>query len=363
MKTALGITFYGLSNDSRAKRAFSALSEVTKFKALCAHCSDKDSFGYPVETLNVRVSGALARAKIFLLVLIRLFKHKPQVVYAADLSALAAGGVYKLFAKPFLIYDGREIYLKDENGESTYGWQHRLIERLFIKKADQVLAANEERAKIVEKHYNLKKPVIAIHNIPDSTGYRDLPLPEDFSYLHNKEKKFVVYQGHLDKDMRGLRPFFKSVKVWPKYIELIIITQASTIKELKKFFEENEIHEQVHLHDLVDHEMLYSILKKCHLGVIAYSNYGLNNKLCAPNKLYEYAQCNLPVLTTSQPVFKRIFSKYKIGKMMGQNDIEGKNFMDLLSYKSGEYSFAGFNRENNWGMDAKKISNIIENFK
>ena len=76
----------------------------------------------------------------------------------------------------------------------------------------------------------------------------------------------------------------------------------------------------------------------------------LNNKYCAPNKLYEYTQFNLKMLTTNQVLFDKTFQKFPFGMILSANT--SKKELDLfLSEKINDSIFEDFRRKN---------SNIIE---
>ena len=52
------------------------------------------------------------------------------------------------------------------------------------------------------------------------------------------------------------------------------------------------------------------------IGIVSYSFNGLNNYYCSPNKLYEYAQLNIPMILSPQPFLVKVSKKYHIGEVI-----------------------------------------------
>jgi hypothetical protein len=88
---------------------------------------------------------------------------------------------------------------------------------------------------------------------------------------------------------------------------------------------------------------------------------GLNNILCAPNKVFEYAQAGLPMVATCQPTIRRLFDQHRIGCLVGC-DIEVtaqrvaaailELSRNLALYENG---LNGFLREHTWQNEATRL--------
>jgi glycosyltransferase involved in cell wall biosynthesis len=65
------------------------------------------------------------------------------------------------------------------------------------------------------------------------------------------------------------------------------------------------------------HSHVFDALRQADLGYVTYSMRGLNNILCAPNKVFEYAQAGLPMVATCQPTIKALFEEHRIGHLVG----------------------------------------------
>ena len=129
------------------------------------------------------------------------------------------------------------------------------------------------------------------------------------------------------------------------------------IKYLKDLFEKNSL---INIHFLgnLDLKSLYSILKVSDLGIISYSNINLNNRFCAPNKLYEYAMFNLPMITSDQVLFKRTFKKYKIGIIYNEIKNIKKESYKLIN-NNLKTEFKKFNDSNKRTFESRKLFNAL----
>ena len=62
---------------------------------------------------------------------------------------------------------------------------------------------------------------------------------------------------------------------------------------------------------------LPEIMQACDVGIVCYSSNGLNNVYCASNKIFEYAQAGLPVVSTCQPPLRSLVERYGTGVLVG----------------------------------------------
>ena len=56
------------------------------------------------------------------------------------------------------------------------------------------------------------------------------------------------------------------------------------------------------------------------VGSVTDSLQGQNNIYCASNKVFEYLQAGLPVVSTDQPPLRRLVENYRIGRLISKDD-------------------------------------------
>ena len=197
------IVFDDVDFDSRFKRALSALSQFSD-KGIIYSLNKSSALGHP---FPVKVSRR--GRKLFLIeCLWWLLKDRPQVVFAGGLLPLVPAAILKLFFGYLLIYDARELYLKDSKGKSTYSNLHRFIEKVFSPFANIVVAANEDRAAEMKKFY--RRDIDIVRNISESFESKD-PKSEELDQISTH--KFLVYQGHLGETRGALNILYEHCRI------------------------------------------------------------------------------------------------------------------------------------------------------
>jgi glycosyltransferase involved in cell wall biosynthesis len=361
----LAIVFDDVARDSRFKRACSVLSERYDLHIACSELSGET--GYQV----LPVSQSTSRLVRMLVLIVQAAKfmmtRKPSVIFCGGLLPLVCARLLGVFHNGKIIYDARELYLKDSRNESTYSGLHRFLEDLAIYGADLVLSANELRAQKMRDYYQLANVPLAIQNITPYTKHNELVLPNEFHYLNDEGQKFVVYQGDLG-NTRGMERFIYAFCELPADYHLVFIARGAGVSKLKNLAQQKNIHDRCHFHGYQEHSMLLKILSHCDLGIISYEMFGPNNRYCAPNKLYEYASAHLPMITSPQQTFIETFSKYKIGVAVDELSWSGFLTEALVHYvthgvslKNNGEDFEKFLAQNNWDNEKDKFMKALEN--
>ena len=110
----------------------------------------------------------------------------------------------------------------------------------------------------------------------------------------------------------------------------------------------------IHFVGRVALDQVYSFIKISHCGIISYSMQNLNNTYCAPNKLYEYAQFNLRMITTDQVLFKKTFEIFPFGMILSPQ-VSANELEVFLSKKLNDSIFDDFKRCNSNEIEMAKL--------
>lgn len=304
----------------------------------------------------------------FLIVIKYAFKIRPDIFYGHDFFMTLPGWFISTFLKVFFIYDAHELIIPYRGFSQSLEikfWYY--LERLAIKKADLIICANEERAKLMQEHYKLKKIPNFIRNISPVIIKTDGLDKKLFKFLEDKKDDdfWVIYQGVIDLN-RNLLPFIDAFKSISENIKLFFIGYGKDFDYLNKYIEDNNLTEKVKLLSKVPREFLHFIISKFNVGIVAYSNIGLNEIYCEPNKLYDYTQLGLPVICTCQHNLLKILEKYKIGEIIGcdeNNNLSEEIKRAILKIKS-DYKFyqeniKQFLVEYNWDNEKVRLLEIV----
>lgn len=132
--------------------------------------------------------------------------------------------------------------------------------------------------------------------------------------------------------------------------------------EVKKLIQSFEL-EHVKIIGQVKHNDLHEYYRETDIGVILYKDVSLNNRYCAPNKLYEYWSYGIPVIGDELPGLISVFTDDSLGELINMHDADNiskaiNNFnlteerkMNILNH---------FNKELKLEVFLKKMEQKIE---
>ena len=353
----LGLLAADITFDSRAKRAFSAINEVCHLEVLCYELSLETSNPMPYPVHKITADGPIFRfIKLLVQGHIKVRGVRPNLVYAEGLLPLVAARIIKLVSGTKFVYDARELYLADEAGKSTYSLLHRVLEKLCISSADLIFSPNEERAAMMRRHYKLPLPAVQVlKNIPPEIKASTSPLEKSWRdhFSLSKTDRLIVYQGAIGK-LRGLDKILDSIPYTPDQFHFLFIIPKASHEKFKATIPAS-VAKRVHVYPYLTPEQLRGLLSESDAGIVVYNLTGLNNKFCAPNKLYEYSQMKLPMLTSPQPLFLYVQRQYRTCEVIDESTWEkgdhkkiAEHLLNLLNRSSDQMNFKDFNQDNNW---------------
>jgi glycosyltransferase involved in cell wall biosynthesis len=240
--------------------------------------------------------------------------ERPTLVIAHDLPMLPLGVQLARYFSCRLIYDSHEFY-SGQIMPLWESWAWRWLERKYIKHADAVITVNPSIAELIEIGYGLEK-VHVVQNAVDRSQ-DDLSAGDGNSLRAalgiSFAEKILLYQGGLSSG-RNLHNLVLSLKlVKTNGVKLVFLGGGELYEDLIETVKENDLEGKVLFHSRVSQEMLSKYTLEGDVGVIPYLPNCLNNKLCTPNKLYEFIAAGVPVLSSDLKEVKRILYRYGCG--------------------------------------------------
>jgi len=250
-------------------------------------------------------------------------QESPALVVAENYFTTLPGWIAAKLCKAKLCYDAYELIIPDPTRRGLRELFWYCCERWVVRRADLVIAANEERARIMAQHYGLNQEPLIMHNIPHVSN--EYVVKEDVLQRFPELKKrgpedvLVLYQGNVSLN-RGLKRIVEAMHYLPANWRLIIVGDGPDLDRLREQARVLESAGRFATIGRVPYRLLPHITRLADVGIVTYPFQGLNNIYCAPNKIFEYAQGGLPVVATNQPPLRRWVERYGIGKLISEHD-------------------------------------------
>ena len=215
----------------------------------------------------------------------------------------------------YVVQDCRELY-SIRSASGIPGKIGCLVEKMFTRHSDVVIAANAFRARIMVKMFGLKKVPLNYENIrrleyssPEAKAHVAEECREFF-----KEKKFRIISTAGCDVSRTTSRMVQAMKGLGDDYELFLIGESDEEDEL--IIRETIRHlglTNVKIFPRMDQDHLKYFIENSQVGMVTYHQHDLNNKYCASGKIYEFLFEGKPVVTSTNPPLADFCGKYGIG--------------------------------------------------
>ncbi|MEM9064522.1 MAG: glycosyltransferase [Planctomycetota bacterium] len=199
-----------------------------------------------------------------------------------------------------IIYDSHELAPDLEPDPVFHAYWERL-EREHLRKTAAVITVNLGVARAMADRYGIPEPDIVLNGCDTRGSIEVEPTIFEQRFGLSAERRFrVIYCGSLRTD-RNLLPLVRAAALVPE-IDLLLLGDGPASDKIRALAPAN-----AHVSDPVPQHELIGTLRHADVGVIPYTpERCLNHKLCTPNKLYEYLEAGLAVVSHRLPEVERI---------------------------------------------------------
>jgi glycosyltransferase involved in cell wall biosynthesis len=347
--------------DGRVQRVASALAE--RFDVRVVSVDSGRPFSHPAfQVRTVRLppmerGKALLHARFLAALVGEARQWRPDVVHAHDFFMAFPGWLAARTVGARLVYDAHELIVPEPGralSRRDRFWYR--LERWAAPRADLVIAANSQRAEVMGAHYRLASAPVVVGNIPPvpSGGLSREETLARYPALGRRAPGTVrlVYQGDMDLQ-RGVGDLVRGLQSLPAHFELVLVGAGLHLERLRELVGELGLGERVIELGRIPREDLHAVLRTCDVGLITYAQEGWNNLLCAPNKLYEYAQAGLPTFARENPVLREIIGRWGVG-VVAQDVAAGIQSLceEMELFRSRLPAFLAANR---WEAEAARL--------
>ncbi|MCP1997428.1 glycosyltransferase [Flavobacterium sp. HSC-61S13] len=183
-----------------------------------------------------------------------------------------------------------------------------------LQNAKNVICCEYNRSHITKSFFNLQRLPHIIPNKPIMDIAIDGSLEDDSRFTG---KKIILYQGIFNYPERRMDELCEAIAFLPdEYIVCLMGSDNDYKNTLKTKYENND---RIVFLPFVASPSHLKITQKAHIGFLTYFSDGgkiehsLNTLYCAPNKIYEYANFGIPMLSNDIPALNYLFEKHKCG--------------------------------------------------
>lgn len=234
-----------------------------------------------------------------------ILKSESDFIICRELSVLVAGVLAKKKRPDLkLIFDNNELSIETHSGIKKRIWGY--IQKICLLYCDVVIHAEKNRMEYFIKQYGLENQKgrhYVLENYP-------LMNRNTLKKINNNR---VLYFGSISesRNIPDLIEAFAELK--NVELDLVGFGSEEYLAKLTQQIQERDI---THIKILppIDDSGLYDLLRSYSIGIAFYPHVELNNYYCAPNKVFQYIQGGLTLITTDNPGLKEIIDEHKIGQ-------------------------------------------------
>jgi glycosyltransferase involved in cell wall biosynthesis len=220
-----------------------------------------------------------------------LFNENANIYTANDLETLEAVTNVALTLDKGVVYDSHELcpecYSRTDIGLKIWKWH----ERKLLPRVNSIITTNKYRANIIKDHYSLKHRPYVVGNIP---------MKSKIQFKEADDTIDLVYVGGISEG-RGLLEFVYAMKELPDYFRLNFLGFGGLEKKVETIVRDSQLEGKVVFHESVKSSEVVDTISKFDIGIVTYIPDNLNNYYCSPNKLYEYIQAGLGIVSIDLP--------------------------------------------------------------
>jgi len=284
---------------------------------------------------------------------------KYDIVHCNDFLPMIAVAMMKALNPSLkVVYDSHE-YARERKGlDAVQKLAVKTLEPLVIKFADQVMTVSDSIAAEYERLYNLKGVHTILntphrHNLTQSNILRDnLKIPTS--------KTIFLYQGGLI-DGRGIHLLLRAFEELQDTSAVIVFMGYGPFES--EVVRASLLNSNVYYQKSVPYDKLVDYTSSADYGLLSVENVCLSYYYCMPNKLFEYIQARIPIITTNLPDCRGVVETEELGLVIPE--FTPKSFASTikkaLETDPGKFSVAleVAAQKYHWQNEEKKLLDIF----
>ena len=263
-----------------------------------------------IEPLPRPVKYALVMAELNARIVMALAKHPPAVVHCHDTMVLPAGAFAQIALGSTLIYDAHELE-SDKNGQTGALSAATLwIEKGVWPLLDALISVSPSILVWYERHLGPKPALCLLNSSEISTRTsRTSRTRIKASIGLTPDVPLYLYVGEFAPG-RGIELLLDAFARTDESVHVAFIGSGALRDDIRRFADSTE---NIHVLDPVPHDELVDFIQDADAGFCLIEDVSLSDRYCLPNKLFEYAFADLPVIASTLPDMSQYVSSFNLG--------------------------------------------------
>jgi glycosyltransferase involved in cell wall biosynthesis len=294
---------------------------------------------------------------------------KPHVIHVHEDSSLPIALAIKRITGAKIVYDAHELYREMTSATALFWkkWAAKM-ESMAMQKCSGIIACNSQRAEVMKNDYGAPFLPSVIRNMPPSRQFRPTTVLRDYVQKINAAiRHLCLHQGGIWKG-RGMETVLRSLCYLPEDTAIVLVGGGDEpfIERLRQDAIKIGVENRFFIHPPVNQAKLFEMTCSADLGIVIYENISRNNYLCAPNRIYEYAQAGLPIVGADLPPIKEFLKETQTGEIFNADDprslADSINRILSNENKSEIYRNNGLKAANIycWENESKRLLDLYE---
>ena len=359
-----------LVSDQRIKKICNTLQELNFNIVLIGRLlPDSLPLKRDYKTIRMRLlfnNGFLFYAEYNIRLFLKMLFLRKDILLANDLDTLLPNYlISKIFSKK-LVYDSHELFTEVpeliSRPKIRSFWFS--IEKFIFPKLKNVYTVNSKIAEIYFEKYKI--PVKVIRNIAPKLQNQSIDI--QLSKKIKGNKKMLILQGSGINIDRGAEEAVTMMQYLDNTI-LYIIGSGNVFNRLKELKNKYNLGNKVFLKNKMPYDELLEYTKIADLGLSLDKGTNLNYEYSLPNKVFDYIQCQIPILTSNREIIANLVSKNIIGYVSDTHD--PKKLAEIVNGIFTNQKQYNLYKENlkkacdlyTWEKESEKLKEIFTNLK
>ncbi|MFY0629969.1 MAG: glycosyltransferase [Flavobacteriaceae bacterium] len=285
-----------------------------------------------------------------------LMLSKKSILYSNDLDTLLPNYLISKLQRKRIVFDSHELFseIPELSNRPKVKKIWLSLEKRIIPKLKYVITVSDSIKHHYHAHYGITATVI--RNLPISKETQAVPFKQPIT-----DKKIILYQGSVNIG-RGLDLMIDTMFLLDKYL-LYIIGDGDISQNLKEYVSTHSLEKKVIFLGKKTPRELSSLTPNASIGISLEEDLGLNYRYALPNKVFDYIQANVPIITSDLPEMKAIVEKYEVGEILTKRTPEElASLIKSISKKTYTSQLNLAKKELNWGNEKEQLIQVFKTF-